>query len=504
MVWDILVMSLYAIGMIGIGVWGMRRAVTRGDYLLAGRRLGVLPYAGAMSALVLGGASTVGGVALGYKHGLSGAWLVAAIAIGLAALSALFAKRLAKLGVGTVTQMLELRYGPGPTLFPGLVMVLYTFMLAATSTLAYATVFRVVLGLPDWAGVLIGGTIVLAYSLLGGMWSITLTDIVQLIVTTIGLLFVLLPLALLGAGGFEGMAARLDEAFFSPWSIGGATIVTYLVTFSLGMLIGQDIWQRLFTARTPRVAVSGGLGAAGYALLYGVAGALIGAAARVLLPDLSNPDDAFAAVTQLLVAPGVRGLVFAAALAAMMSTASGAIIACATVFTSDLLPLLRRGAAAEGPRGGARSSGLGAYRLSMLVFGLGVLGVATVLSDVVTALVISYNILVAGLLVPILGGMLWPRATLVGAYSAMAAGTLAVLTGMFFIWDRDANEPVYFGLGLGVVVFVAVSLATRPTAPELRAEWERRLARSDRTDLSTAGAASASRPDPAPEDGGAP
>ena len=169
-----------------------------------------------------------------------------------------------------------------------------------------------------------------------------------------------------------------------------------------------------------------------------------------------------------------------------------------------VLPLLRRGVSAPDPEGAARKSGLGAYRISMLVFGLGVLGVASVLSDVVTALIVSYNILVAGLLVPILGGMFWPRATRAGAYAAMGAGTLAVLAGMFFIWDREANEPIYFGLGLGLVVFVVVSLATRATDSALRTEWNRRLARSDRTDLSMASATSTPSPDPILEDGGTP
>lgn len=492
---DLIVMGLYVLGMLAIGAWGMRRSRSRGDYLLAGRRLGVFSYASAMSALILGGASTVGGVALGYEYGLSGAWLVTAIALGLAVLSAFFAKRLAKLGVSTVTQMLELRYGGGSALFPGLIMLLYTFMLAVTSTLAYATVFHVVLGVDEWAGILIGGLIVLVYSNLGGMWSITLTDVIQLIITTIGLLLVLLPISLAAAGGPQGMAERLEASFFSPWSIGGATIVTYIVAFSLGMLIGQDIWQRLFTARTPRIALAGGLASSGYAIIYGLAGAVIGMAARVLLPELEDPDTAFAQITQMLAPAGVRGLVFAAALAAMMSTASGAIIACATVFTADLLPLLRggRGKAEGDPYagegGGKTGESLRAYRVSMLVFGAGVILVAMIADEVVTALTIAYNILVAGLFVPILGGILWRRATRTGAYAAMAAGTVAVLAGMLYIWDADHNEPVYFGLALSIAVFICVSLMTKPVDERHRAEWDRRVSRSDRLDLSELSAA---------------
>ena len=75
-------------------------------------------YTGTMAAVVLGGASTVGGVGLGYKFGLSGMWLVVAIAVGLLLLSLVFAGRIQKLKVYTVAQMLKLRYGIDATSRP--------------------------------------------------------------------------------------------------------------------------------------------------------------------------------------------------------------------------------------------------------------------------------------------------------------------------------------------------------------------------------------------------
>lgn len=70
-----------------------------------------LLYTGTMSAVVLGGASTVGGVGLGYTYGLSGMWLVVAIAAGVVILSLIFAPIISKLKIYTVSQMLSLRYG---------------------------------------------------------------------------------------------------------------------------------------------------------------------------------------------------------------------------------------------------------------------------------------------------------------------------------------------------------------------------------------------------------
>ena len=83
---DYLVIALYFAVMIGAGYWGLRRARSADDYLVAGRRLGPFMYVGTLSAVVLGGASTIGGVALGYENGISGMWLVFWIGMGVIAL----------------------------------------------------------------------------------------------------------------------------------------------------------------------------------------------------------------------------------------------------------------------------------------------------------------------------------------------------------------------------------------------------------------------------------
>jgi solute:Na+ symporter, SSS family len=84
---DIAIVAIYLIGMIAFGFWGKRRATTQSDFLVAGRRLGPMLYSGTMAAIVLGGASTIGGVGLGYQYGISGMWLVFAIGAGILALS---------------------------------------------------------------------------------------------------------------------------------------------------------------------------------------------------------------------------------------------------------------------------------------------------------------------------------------------------------------------------------------------------------------------------------
>ncbi|MDH6570177.1 SSS family solute:Na+ symporter [Streptomyces sp. SAI-117] len=466
---DYTVIVVYLAGMLAMGWWGMRRARSKSEFLVAGRRLGPAMYSGTMAAIVLGGASTIGGVGLGYQYGLSGAWMVFTIGLGLLALSVFFSARIARLKVYTVSEMLDLRYGGRAGVISGVVMWAYTLMLAVTSTIAYATIFDVLFDMNRTVAIVLGGSIVVAYSTLGGMWSITLTDMVQFVVKTIGVLLLLLPIAVVKAGGFGEMRAKLPTGYFDPLGIGGETIFTYVLIYTFGMLIGQDIWQRVFTARSDTTAKWGGTVAGTYCLAYALAGAVIGTAAKVLYPNLANADDAFATIVKDELPVGVRGLVLAAALAAVMSTSSGALIACATVANNDIWSRLR-GRTAAGDHDEVRGN-----RAFILVMGVAVICTAIALNNVVEALTVAYNLLVGGLLVPILGGLLWRRGTAQGALASVAVGGLAVI-GLMAGYGILANEPVYYGLLASLVVYVAVSLATPATDTAVLAAWRERLA----------------------------
>ncbi|CAL9314435.1 sodium:solute symporter [Streptomyces sp. SudanB52_2052] len=470
---DYLVIVVYLAGMLAMGWWGMRRARSKSEFLVAGRRLGPAMYSGTMAAIVLGGASTIGGVGLGYQYGLSGAWMVFTIGLGLLALSVFFSARIARLRVYTVSEMLDLRYGGGRAgIISGLVMWAYTLMLAVTSTIAYATIFDVLFDLNRTLAIVLGGSIVVAYSTLGGMWSITLTDMVQFVVKTIGVLLLLLPIAVVKAGGFGEMKAQLPTEYFDPLGIGGETIFTYVLIYTFGMLIGQDIWQRVFTARSDRTARWGGTIAGTYCLAYALAGAVIGTAARVLYPKLGSADDAFATIVKEELPVGVRGLVLAAALAAVMSTSSGALIACATVANNDIWSRLR-GISRSAPADDHDE--VKGNRAFILLMGLAVIATAIAIDNVVEALTVAYNLLVGGLLVPILGGLVWKRGTVYGALASVVVGGVAVVV-LMATHGILANEPVYYGLLASLAAYVIVSLATPATDAAVLAAWRERLA----------------------------
>jgi SSS family solute:Na+ symporter len=217
-----------------------------------------------------------------------------------------------------------------------------------------------------------------------------------------------------------------------------------------------------------------------------VAGALIGMAASVVLPNIEVKDDVYADVAMNILPIGIGGLVLAAAVAAMMSTASGALIAAATVAKADVVPFVRSwfGKPARHEHGENPEHDVQGSRWYVLGLGVLVIALAIVVQDVVAALTIAYDILVGGLLIPILGGLLWKRGTGLGAAAAMAAGTVVTLTTMIILEVNAAhqydgiyaNEPIYYGLIAALVAYLAGSLLSRPTDPDTMGAWNRRVA----------------------------
>jgi len=181
-----------------------------------------------------------------------------------------------------------------------------------------------------------------------------------------------------------------------------------------------------------------------------------------MLPDLSTSDNAFACVASEALPPGITGLVLAAALAAVMSTASAGLLASSTLLANDVY---------------ARSVARGDHnrvlvnRVSALLVGVVTLVISLIVSDIVGALTVAYDLLTGALFVPIVGTLFWRRATAAVALAYMVAGSVVVV--IFMIRDGlFANTPIIWGTLVSLAVFVVVSLLMpRPSDERMRA-WE--------------------------------
>ena len=190
---DLIVLAAYLIGILFVGLWARRKAHTQEDFLVAGRSVGPVLYSGTLAAVILGGGSTVGGVKLGYLYGISGMWLVVMYGLAMIVVGVLLVPRILKLKLFTIPELLERRFNIPARVAGGIVMAAYDLMIVVTGTIAAGAVMEVIVGIPRVPSILISSAVVVAYSVFGGMWSLTQTDIVQFVIKTIGMLFILLP-----------------------------------------------------------------------------------------------------------------------------------------------------------------------------------------------------------------------------------------------------------------------------------------------------------------------
>jgi len=172
------------------------------------------------------------------------------------------------------------------------------------------------LGWGMFVAILMGGLVVLICTFMGGMWLVSLTDLIQFILMTLEIFFIMLPIGLASVDGWDGMTKALPDVYMRLDNIGYDTIIAFFLLFFLGLIIGQDIWQRVFTARDNKIARRDTIIAGIYCLLYATATAMIGMVATVKFVGLDDPQMAFATTAANIRPVGLTGLVLAGTLSA--------------------------------------------------------------------------------------------------------------------------------------------------------------------------------------------
>lgn len=458
---DIAIVIGYFGIIIGIGIYSSKKADTSENYLVAGHRCGYGFTFACLCAVMLGGASTIGTTALGYTFGISGIWLVAMLGLGLALVGVFLIRQIKKMKILTVAQLLTKRFGSKAGVLGAIVSAVYTMMVCATQIIAMGTILQGLAGWNATLSMLVVGLIVVVYTILGGMWAITLTDFIQFILIAIGVMFVMLPFSVNAAGGFTAIS-ELPSSYFNFTSIGWPTIIQYFFLYCLGALVGQDIWQRYMTAKSVKVARRSGVAAGVFILAYAVACALIGMAAQVFMPGASSSQLVFATMTESVLPTGALGIVLVAVLAVLMSTASGTLLASASLLTNDVIkPLVafRDSQTGKDALDEAEADKRILHASKRATAGIGVFAiiVAIALNDVLAALDVSYAILSGALFFPIIMALFWKRATPRAALISIGCSTVVVLIGLM-LQGTTAVMPIIWGVIVSFALMVGITL----------------------------------------------
>lgn len=450
---DYIVIVLYFAVIVGIGFVAMRFAKSKEEYLVAGRRLSFPLFFGCMAAMALGGGSTIGSTQLGYEFGLGGIWLNLSIGIGLIFTGILVTSKLSKLRALSVNEVVEGSYGATARVFSSVLTLIYELALSVTQVISIGTIISGVLGLDSTLSMTVGGGVVVLYTLMGGMWSVTMTDIVQFVIKTVGILILAPLFCISAAGGWDQLVSKVPETYFSIGSMGFDKSFAYVVLYVPGLIIGQDMWQRIFTAKNERVSKAGTIGAGIYSILYALATVIIGMGVLAMLPNLDDPQNAFVAGIEAFLPLGLRGLVLAAAVAATMSVSSSTILGASTIIYNDLYA--RFANKRTKPENAVRVT-----RICTAFVGVIVMICALWINDVLVGIDISYGYLSGCVFVPLMASFVLKRFSPKAGLWSLATSSL-IVTGCFVGLGTGSSIPIVAGMLCGLVTYVVVSIVDK-------------------------------------------
>lgn len=348
----LLTLLVYNAVLVLIGVLCRGRTHDSVDFYLGGRKLGPLVAAVSASASSSSAWTLLGVSGAAYAWGLSAVWLFPACVGGFMLNWFVLAPALQRVGAReqavTVTEVLA--GAPGTplrgtvNLVSSLVILLSLATYVASQFQGAGKTFSETFGISMTASVLIGSAIVVFYTFLGGFWAVSITDTVQ------GLLMaataILLPISALGAvGGIDGFVngvSRLGDSSFL--SLTRNLPVSAAVGFVLGLLgiglgyPGQPhvVNRFMALAERPHAISRARLIAIGWAVLVYAGMLVLGWCGRIIVPDLADPEVVFISLTNLLFHPVMSGIMLAAVLSAIMSTADSQLLVASSSVTHDL------------------------------------------------------------------------------------------------------------------------------------------------------------------------
>lgn len=450
----------YSAALTGLGLWIARRVRGPAEFFVAGRKLSWPFIAATMLAANIGAGATVAATGLAYQQGVSAWFWNGSAALGSSLLALFVAPKIwtlaADRGYLTIGDFLEDRYSHAVrTVVASLIWFGALFILAG-QLLAGAAVFSVVAGLPNWAGVLVGGAAMTGYFSAGGLLSSVGVSAVQLFVKFTGFA-IAVPILLRASGGFDAIAHApgVPATFFDPlFSSGANSGYTLLLLTAPNFIVSPGLIQKAYGAESAR-AVRTGIAANAIALaVFAFLPVLLGLSARVLFPGIEARDQ----VLPTLLLHGLPVWLGSLALAAVFSAEVGACEAILFMLSTSLSKdLYKRAINPEA----TPAQVLTVARVAALVGGTaGMVLAIFIVKSIIDALNVFYSIIGATLLVPVVGGLYVSSAKARDAMTAIVVGMIAYLSIRYGTDGKGWLNPNLWGLiGSAAGFFVSLALS---------------------------------------------
>ncbi len=437
---------VYLLITIAIGLMAARRVKNTADFAIAGRHLPLYMIVTTTFATWFGSETVLGIPAKFIEGGLGnvvedpfGAGLCLVL-VGL-----FFAGKLYRMTLLTISDYYRERYGRVVEVVCSLIIMLSYLGWVSAQVTALGLVFNLLSGgaIPLPAGMVIGVLSILAYTLFGGMWSVAVTDFIQMIILVAGLVVIALFAGHMAGGAGQVIELATSRELFKFLPEPNFHDLVFFIAAGMTMMFGsipqQDVFQRVMSANSEKAAVRGPVIGGVCYILFAFVPMFLVASALIIMPteaaDLLKDDPQKVLPTLVLqkMPFAMQVVFFGALLSAIKSTASATLLAPSVTFTENIWRQFR-------PRGSDREN-LRTMRITTLVFSMLVLGYSIYMQGTSIYELVSgaYQVPLVGAFIPLVFGLYWKRATTQGAVLAIVLGLLTWL--LFLATPAGENFP---------------------------------------------------------------
>ena len=464
--------------MLAVGFYFMRRNKDVDDYYVGGRNMSSGHIGLSVVATDVGGGFSIGLGGLGFAIGVAGSWMLFTGLLG-AWLSAVFLiprvfTLLRHHRLFTFPEIFLHLFDKRVALIAGVISAVGYMGFSSAQILAGAKLATATFPALDiQQAVLIMGITAVTYTVFGGLKAVIYTDVVQWILLMGGLIFIGIPLGYVAIGGWEGIVSTVDPSFLDLWNLEWQQFVNWGVTIIPIWFIGMTLYQRIYASKDEKTAKKAWIIAGLFEWpIMAFMGVLLGLFARVALMQGMFEPPGFSAVGDLdsemglpillrtVLPVGLMGLMMSAYFSAIMSTADSCLMASSgnvvTDILSNILPI--------------REEYLLKFsQIATFVVGALALLLATVMTNVLDLMLLSYSFMVSGLFIPLIAALFFKKKDPNAAIAAMIGGGLTTLCLEYLKTEGLVHlplklDPNIFGISLSLAVYLLV--ANRRKGPE--------------------------------------
>jgi SSS family solute:Na+ symporter len=486
---DIIIIAVYMIGTLALGFFCTRYVGNAEDFFVSGKSLPFWAVGFSIVVSDIGATDFVAVAGASFRHGVSAAnfdWIGSMPAMAFAAF--VFVPYFWRTGVFTIPEFLGMRYNSAVQFIQALIWAIVMFLgLAIMLWVTADKLMHTVLGWNAMASVWLMAIVTGLYTFSGGLTAVVFTDVVQLVVMYVGGIG-LLTLAMWEVGGWSALQQQVlakgpefqnHFTILLPHDTAGPFPWTGIV-FGLGIVLAiaymsgnQVIVQRTLGARTEWDAKGGMLLGGFLKSMIPLMVALPGLCAIVLVPDLpiEEADRAVPEMIRLLLPAGLRGLMFAALFAALMSSISGTLNSATTIFITDIWGQLRKWSGKR-PYTENQALNMGRTFTAILIITSAIL--AKPIADRESIYIFTQTILSmfqGPTLAILLLGIIWPRATRWGGLAGLVLGVIFCFilnyTPGLFPSENPFLFVAWWSFVFAMITTIVVSLLT-PKEPEAK------------------------------------